>query len=122
MPIPPFENHDHISEEILPTGVHAATLSEIEDGLVAAFPDSQRRPALFQGWSMYRSWLLSLVDGQARVFINGSFVTSRLEPSDIDMSIEIELAAPWSETSEQFGEVCQAAMFSCLRSFSSSWS
>jgi hypothetical protein len=66
----------------LPPGVHIATIDEV----VARFGhgDAQREA---QAESL--QWLLSLCQeaGVSRMLINGSFVTSRVEPNDVDIAL-----------------------------------
>lgn len=72
--IPDFDIHGY-----LPPGTHIASFDE----LIARFgqtPDIRRAEA------QSLAWLLPLCRdaGIARLVINGSFVTSRLEPNDVD--------------------------------------
>ena len=63
----------------LPPGEHEATLSEIE----AAFGSrNECRKVLFSGLRSATSNLKE--SGVRRVYINGSFITSKEEPADID--------------------------------------
>jgi len=62
----------------LPPGIHTATLDEVE----AIFARTPRRRALFNG-------LLHAVQnlqaaGVRRVFIDGSFVTTKAAPNDVE--------------------------------------
>ena len=62
----------------LPSGVHPATLTEIE----AVFVTTPRRRHLFEG---LRGAVQNLsAAGVRRVFIDGSFVTTKADPNDID--------------------------------------
>jgi hypothetical protein len=62
----------------LPPGVHAATLAEVE----AVFVTTLKRRVLFDG---LRRALLNLTRaGVRRVFIDGSFVTTKADPNDVD--------------------------------------
>jgi len=62
----------------LPPGIHAATLDEIE----AVFATTFRRLTLFDG--LRRAVQNLKAAGVRRVFIDGSFVTTKAEPNDID--------------------------------------
>jgi hypothetical protein len=62
----------------LPPGVHAATLAEVK----AVFATTPRRRLLFEG---LRQALENLAHaGVRRVFIDGSFVTTKANPNDVD--------------------------------------
>jgi hypothetical protein len=72
--IPAFEDNGY-----LPPGIHRATLDEIE----ARFgTESELRRVQFESLK----WLIDLVRraGIQRLVIDGSFVTERFEPNDID--------------------------------------
>jgi hypothetical protein len=75
-------------DRLLPKGVHDATPDEVRMRLVDAFPGSTSRPGIFSGWSAYSASLRALIDVQSE-FLDGSFVTSRQEPDDVDMSLWI---------------------------------
>ena len=62
----------------LPPGMHTATLEEVE----AVFVTTPRRRHLFEG---LRRALQNLhAAGVRRIFIDGSFVTTKADPNDID--------------------------------------
>jgi hypothetical protein len=63
--------------ELLP-GIHAATLDEIETVFAMTF----RRRTLFDG--LRRAVQNFRAAGVCRIFIDGSFVTTKAEPNDID--------------------------------------
>src|SRR5215831_8070080 len=62
----------------LPSGMHPATLEEVE----AVFVTTPRRRRLFEGLRLALQNLR--IAGVRRVFINGSFVTTKADPNDID--------------------------------------
>ena len=62
----------------LPSGVHPATLTEI----AAVFVTPPRRRHLFEGLRRAVQNLSAV--GVRRVFIDGSFVTTKADPNDID--------------------------------------
>jgi hypothetical protein len=72
--IPPFDQHGY-----LPPGIYAATLEQVLDRFGSG---SEQREAQAQSLR----WLMPLcrAAGIAKVLINGSFVTDRLEPNDVD--------------------------------------
>lgn len=66
------------SAEVLPTGLHFVSLREFRD----VFAFNPHRAWLFDG---FKAACYDLrVAGCARVFIGGSFVTSKADPSDYD--------------------------------------
>jgi hypothetical protein len=62
----------------LPPGMHPATLAEVE----AVFVTTPRRRNLFEG--LRRAIQNLHAAGVRRVFIDGSFVTTKADPNDID--------------------------------------
>jgi len=65
--------------QVLPPGVHDATLEEIE----ARFTTSDRRKYLFAG---FKSAVVALQNAGCRsIFLDGSFVTTKPMPGDFDV-------------------------------------
>jgi hypothetical protein len=62
----------------LPPGIHTATLDEVE----AIFARTPRRRALFNG--LLHAVQNLQASGVRRVFIEGSFVTTKATPNDVD--------------------------------------
>jgi len=52
---------------------------------VEAFPDSQTRSGLHKNWLRYTSDLRNLVGVGFTQWLNGSFVTQKLNPNDLDL-------------------------------------
>jgi hypothetical protein len=72
--IPEFNEHGY-----LPAGVHRATLEEV----IARFGcGNEQRDA--QGQSLRWLFPLCIRAGVSRILINGSFVTDRHQPNDVD--------------------------------------
>jgi hypothetical protein len=71
--IPPLD-----SEGKLPPGIHVAEWSEVE----SRFANSPYRAQLFEGLQTAATVLRAA--GCARVYLDGSFVTSKLVPGDFD--------------------------------------
>jgi hypothetical protein len=78
MPIPEMEESGY-----LPEGVHEATLEEVRERF-GRFQRTDRRPALFAKLSLFvaETRASGLVEA---VIVDGSFVTAKDEPSDIDL-------------------------------------
>ena len=62
----------------LPAGIHETTLDEVE----AVFARTPKRNTLFEG--LKRALENLKAAGVPRVYIDGSFVTSKAEPNDVD--------------------------------------
>jgi len=86
--IPPFD-----AEGFLPPGVHPATLDEIRRHFGG--PSEIRRVQMESV-----SWMLDLARraGVTRIVLNGSFVTDRIEPNDVDCVLLIGPGFPADET------------------------
>jgi hypothetical protein len=80
--IPPFNEHGW-----LPDGIHDCSVEELE-WRFGAFQGSDRRPQL---WAKFREFILEakacgLVEA---LLVNGSFVTAKPDPNDIDMVVVV---------------------------------
>ena len=85
MPIPPFEKSG-----LLPQGVHSCTLEEIK-ARFGSFQANDRRPHLFAGLEAFvaearRSQIVRAI------VVDGSFVTAKPAPNDIDLVIVVASA------------------------------
>src|SRR4051794_3951055 len=82
MPIPRLDEHG-----FLPPGVHDCTLEEIKERF-AVFQESDRRPTLFRKLENLVAEIR--VTNMARwLVIDGSFVTAKADPNDIDLILVI---------------------------------
>ncbi|HVF41870.1 MAG TPA: hypothetical protein VM936_02600 [Pyrinomonadaceae bacterium] len=77
--IPEFNAHG-----LLPQGVHPATLDEVQE----RFGGNERREQLLMG--LVEALRLLRAAACRRVYINGSFVTSKERPNDVDVCWDIE--------------------------------
>jgi hypothetical protein len=73
----------------LPAGRHKATIADIEAALVSAFPTSTSRRPLFDRWVLVREAVARIVPITAE-WVNGSFVTTKVDPKDIDVVTHLE--------------------------------
>jgi hypothetical protein len=92
-----------VTDRTLPPGVYELTPEDVEAELVKPFERSLRRKAVYQGWTAFRAQVRSLVPVD-REFIDGSFVTDRLNPDDMDVSFWIR-----AEHLEELGQGEQLA-------------
>ncbi|HEY4429238.1 MAG TPA: hypothetical protein VGN08_13630 [Solirubrobacteraceae bacterium] len=76
----------------LPPGRHKATTGEIKTVLVDGFPGSITRRQLFDRWVLVRQAIGRVVPITAE-WLNGSFVTSKEDPGDIDVVTHLDAAA-----------------------------
>ena len=74
------------------------TMAEFEKTFVSNFPRSQTRPAIFENYLRYLSDLKALVGGGFFQFLNGSFVTRKLNPADLDVVTFLDF--DWIEAHE----------------------
>ena len=88
--IPPFDN-----EGYLPAGIHSATLQEIRTRF-------GMEPELRRVQMESLSWLVELAQraGVQRIVVNGSFVTDKLEPNDVDCVLLVGPGFPRDEAAE----------------------
>ncbi len=96
---------------LLPEGIHSATLDEVRE----RFGDNERRRQLLAG--LVEALRLLRAAGCWRVYINGSFVTSKERPNDIDVCWDIEGVDADALDSVFFdfddGRAAQKARFGC---------
>ena len=74
---------DFDADGLLPQGIYPATLEEVTE----RFGGNRRRRELLKGLGEALSLLRSA--GCRRIFINGSFVTSKQHPNDIDVCWDV---------------------------------
>lgn len=61
-----------------------ATLAEIHFRFVATIPESTRRPQIWNGWMRHRLEIEAMRVPYATL-VNGSFLTEKVEPGDVDL-------------------------------------
>ena len=85
---------------LLPFGFHPLSESELYDLVVGAFPLSQRRPMLWKNlqWLIAELRRLRL---PCRLWIDGSFLTQKIEPDDIDLVADFEIKVLENLASDQ---------------------
>ena len=79
MAVPEFDEAGY-----LPEGRHEATADEVREALVDQFPQSETRPMIHEGWRRHYQALEHLVPVEKQ-WIGGSFVSAKVDPSDIDI-------------------------------------
>lgn len=83
----PLERPDFPS--LLAPGRHLLELAHVEELCVARFRDSRSRPAIMSGVRLIYDRLRKAgIDGE--LWIDGSFVTSKPDPVDVDMAVRFQ--------------------------------
>lgn len=77
---------------LLPRGLHPFELGELKRLTVDGFPNSERRPALFDSLGVYLD-LLNATGLKAEVWVDGSFMCAKPEPDDIDLVVVFDPAS-----------------------------
>jgi len=95
MAIPSFNEHG-----LLPTGIYDCTLEELKERF-GRFQRSDRRQRLYRKLADYVEALKSAKIAQ-ELIIDGSFVTSKAEPNDIDVILVLRSDFPVTETIRPF--------------------
>jgi hypothetical protein len=76
---------------LLPAGFHDMTLKALRDLCVDRFPLSKGRPTLMDGFErLVNLFLTKRVPG--RFWVDGSFLTEDIEPSDVDIVLALHLS------------------------------
>jgi hypothetical protein len=84
MPIPPFTKHG-----LLPQGIHDCTWNELAERF-GSFQSSDRRPQLCRKLEKFIGELRRVRLGR-ELIIDGSFVTDKLAPNDIDLILLLSI-------------------------------
>ncbi len=69
----------------LPPGPNAATVDEVRQTFVDDFPTSVTRPVIFEHWKALVGAIKTILPIDAQ-WIDGSFVTSKENPGDVDLA------------------------------------
>lgn len=85
MPIPSLSQFG-----LLPSGDHECNLAEVE----AAFVYNERRQALWRQLLSYLGELRSF-DRITAIYLDGSFVTDKADPGDIDIVVKFDSIIAW---------------------------
>lgn len=85
--IPDFVVEPLAAHRLLPPGTHKATVADTHARFVDGF-GSARRQEVFAGWQAFRGLVRQVVPVQQE-FVDGSFVTDKDEPKDVDVSFWI---------------------------------
>lgn len=73
---------------LLPAGLHPRTLSELRKMCVIDFPHSKRRdPVMRSLEAMCTSISVAFI--RAEVWVDGSFLTKKIEPDDVDVLVTL---------------------------------
>lgn len=71
---------------LCPHDVISCDLNKCQKVFVYAFPDSNTRPLLFESYIAYRKAIFSVIGYAFKQWINGSFVTQKQNPNDVDLA------------------------------------
>jgi hypothetical protein len=77
-------------EPLLPSGFHPMTLSDLKTKFVDNFARSKRRPMLWKNFIWLTEELIAL-DLKCKLWLDGSFVTRKHDPHDIDIIVECDV-------------------------------
>lgn len=78
-------------DHLLPPGIHPASLEDVATRFVNTTPKYQRRVELWAKYLRFRTLVAGFVTIEHE-FLDGSFVTSKGAPKDIDLSIWVQAA------------------------------
>ena len=75
---------------LLPDGLHPMSVAELKAMVVDAFPRSARRPTL---WANFANIInrLEAAGIRCEIWVDGSFLTYKNEPDDIDFVVDIHV-------------------------------
>ena len=115
--IPAFQDHHAAAYSFLPPGKHKATPKQIEDHFVTPYLLSSSRQEIFTGWKMFRNLMHNLLPIE-KEYLDGSFVTSKIDPKDADISFwvsAIELDRLSSTEQQELMRILDKRVQSLLR-------
>ena len=79
-----FNSHGYLD-----AGLHVFASDEFESHFVTSFPHSKTRTTILDGYTRHCREIVGLV-GACEQFLDGSFVTSKNDPGDIDLVMFID--------------------------------
>lgn len=85
---------------LLEPGFHVITLAELRSRCVAAFPLSKTRPQIMDGFEKF----VNLLRSEAIVcdlWVDGSFLTQKIDPEDVDIVLCVQSALYEDGTTSQ---------------------
>lgn len=85
---------------LLSPGFHRFSFGDLPHTFVSPFADSQRRPMLLAGLNKFLEELAALAI-KGDLWFDGSFVTEKSEPDDIDLVVVLDPASVAGLTPEQ---------------------
>lgn len=88
-----------------PSGKNTITQDELKSGFVDPFDDSSSRKKLYEGYLRYNSDLKYLLNGQRYIqWIDGSFISTQINPRDIDLVnlIDFQVIDKYEKELQQF--------------------
>lgn len=97
------ENLDRepVFHPLLEIGRHALSLDELRELCVARFPISKSRPTIMEGLEKFTS-ILNDYDIEGEIWVNGSFMTSKIDPNDVDVIVRMTSDFMDHVTDEQY--------------------
>jgi len=99
-----LEDHG-FPDRVLSPGVYPMKIDEIEVLFVDAFQSDSRKVLIEQVRSLIAR--INEYANISRIFIDGSFVTGRIEPSDIDIAIWLDRGSLPQTNSDEFARLAQ---------------
>jgi hypothetical protein len=87
-------------EDRLPEGIHQVSTAEVKALLVDPFPNSSTRPGLYERWLGVREAIRRIVPVQTE-WLNGSYVTKKEDPGDIDLIVFLDPKVDQLDTPDQ---------------------
>jgi len=72
-------------DDVLPPGAHSASAAEVEETLVDGFAESHTRRPIYVDWLALRDAIREIAPF-SRQWLDGSFVTKKLDPNDLDLA------------------------------------
>ena len=78
-----------MTSALLPPGLHDKSLAQVYDLCVAPFPASSTRSVLFAGLTDFCAAVASFCV-PVEIWVDGSFVTDKLDPNDVDIVAQVD--------------------------------
>lgn len=85
--VPPFNEHG-----VLPAGRYPTDVAEVEQRFVLTFPVSRTRSDIYSGWRERRAKMFEILEPEWE-WVDGSFVTSKSDASDVDIASFVDGSA-----------------------------
>lgn len=101
---------------LLEAGFHTKTLEDLKVLVVDGFPKSQRRQTLWNNF-LHLLALIKQAGLSCDIWVDGSFLTQKIDPDDVDFVVEVPISALTAPSIEQQEILNQLSLMAYCKTF-----